>query len=460
MQLTTGQRVPLATLNLQQQLDVTFDVAGSASNYPALCFVLGEASRLIAPDATVSPSQPSYAGGAVSWQTGQRFSLDLGRLPAGVERLAFGLVLDGGDLRGVQRGSVSFGTAGSVAATWALSGSDFSNEKAIIAAEIYRHQGAWRVMINGQGFSDGLGGLVRHFGGAGLPDLRATPPPAPPAPAPTPSPAPNRSGGLDLSRPGRSGAPPAGQPPAPTPNPPSGGLSLNRNRGASSPPSASSAPPSAAPSRPISLTKITLEKQGQSARISLQKAGTQRVHVNLNWEAKPTNAAPSGGGGFLSKLLDSVTGADKAADLDLGCMYELASGEKGVIQALGGNFGNSGGVPFIKLDQDDRSGASVGGENLFIERPDLIRKVLIFAFIYEGAGNFSDVGGRLSFNDPQGNEIKMSLSNPAALPFCAVALVQAQGGELVITKEERYFSGHRDCDQAFGFGFSWKAGRK
>lgn len=450
MQLATGQRVPLATLNLQQQLDVIFNVSGSASNYAAVCFLLGADSRLISPDATVSPGQPSSAGGAVTWQAGQRLSLNLGRLPANVERLAFGLVPDGGDLRGVQRGEISFGTAGSAAATWAFSGSDFSNEKAIIAAEIYRHQGAWRLMINGQGFTDGLSGLVRHFGGDGLPNLRAAPPPPPSAPTP---PASNPRGGLDLSRSGRSSTPPAGQPPAPA----SGGLSLNRNRDSSP----SSAPPSSsAPSRPISLTKITLEKQGQSARISLQKAGTQRVHINLNWEAKPTSAAPSGGGGFLSKLLGSMTGTGAAADLDLGCMYELASGEKGVIQALGGNFGRADGPPFIKLDKDDRSGAVAGGENLFIERPDLIRKVLIFAFIYEGAGNFSEVGGRLSFNDPQGNEIKMQLSNPAALPFCAVALVQAQGGELVITKEERYFSGHRDCDEAFGFGFSWKAGRK
>ncbi|AZI43186.1 tellurium resistance protein TerA [Deinococcus psychrotolerans] len=463
MQLITGQRVPLATLNIQQQLDLTFDVAGSAPQYAALCFLLGADSRLISPDATISPSQPTAAGGAVTWQTGQpgqRFSLDLGRLPATVERLAFGLVPEGGDLRGVQRGTVSFGTAGNAAATWTLSGPDFSNEKAIIAAEIYRHQGAWRLMINGQGFSDGLSGLVRHFGGTGLPSLRAAPPPAP-IPPPTPPASPPSGGGLDLSRRGRPDAAPAGQPPAPVQPPASGGMSLNRNRGTSpSSTSPSSTPSNAAPSRPISLTKITLEKQGQSARISLQKAGTQRIHVNLNWEAKPSSAAPSGGGGFLSKLLGSVTGADKAADLDLGCMYELASGEKGVIQALGGNFGKADGPPFIKLDQDDRSGASAGGENLYIERPDLIRKVLIFAFIYEGAGNFSEVGGRLSFNDPQGNEIKMSLSNPAALPFCAVALVQAHGNELVITKEERYFSGHRDCDQAFDFGFSWKAGRK
>ena len=438
MQLATGQRVPLATLNLQQDVDLSFSVSGSASRYVAVCFLLGADSRLVQPGALVSPAQPRSPDGAVTLQA-ERFHVELARLPSGVERLAFGLVPENGDLRGVGRGEVSVAAPnGPAAASWTFAGTDFGNERAIIAFEVYRHQGAWRLMVNGQGFADGLGGLMRHFGGNGVPDLRPAAPPAPtPAPPPPAAPAPQPpTGGLNLSRPGRSDVP----------TPPAG--------------SASPAPASSAPARPLSLTKITLDKQGQSARISLQKAGTQRVHVNLNWEAKPTNAAPSSGGGFLSKLLGSVTGTNAAADLDLGCMYELASGEKGVIQALGGNFGNAGGPPFIKLDQDDRSGASAGGENLYIERPDLIRKVLIFAFIYEGAGNFSEVGGRLSFTDPQGNEVKMQLSNPAALPFCAVALVQAQGGELVITKEERYFSGHRDCDEAFGFGFSWKAGRK
>ncbi|GAA4019220.1 TerD family protein [Deinococcus rubellus] len=452
MQLATGQRVPLASLNIQQDVDLTFSVSGLASRYAAVCFVLGADSRLIQPDATVSPAQPRSHDGAVTFQA-ERFRVELARLSPGVERLAFGLVPENGDLRGVGRGEVSLSApSGPSAASWTFSGSDFGNERAIIALELYRHQGAWRLMVNGQGFADGLGGLMRHFGGSGVPDLRPAAPPIPtPAPPSPPAPVPQPpTGGLNLSRHGRSDAPTPLASPA---SPPSGGGPLSLNRNASAPASSSSA-------RPISLTKITLDKQGQSARISLQKAGTQRVHVNLNWDAKPTNAAPSGGGGFLSKLLGSVTGTNAAADLDLGCMYELASGEKGVIQALGGNFGNAGGPPFIKLDQDDRSGASAGGENLYIERPDLICKVLIFAFIYEGAGNFSEVGGRLSFNDPQGNEIKMQLSNPAALPFCAVALVQAQGSELVITKEERYFSGHRDCDEAFGFGFSWKAGRK
>ena len=415
MQLSLGQRSPLATLNLSSMLDVVYDVSGQAESAP-VCFLLGADSKALGE--AVSPGQPRSTDGAINYSA-QRFEVQLERLAAGVERLAFCLVPASGGLKGVQRGAVSLNTSGgAAAATWNFTGAEFGTETAIIALELYRHQGAWRVMVNGQGFADGLSGLVRNFAASRSPDLRA---PAPPTPTPQNA----SSGRIDVTKPGSSSSPPSG------------------NSG-----------------RSISLTKITLDKQGQSARISLQKAGTQRVHVNLNWDAKPASAAPSGGGGFLGKLLGSVTGAGQAADLDLGCMYELTSGEKGVIQALGGNFGKSGGPPYITLDQDDRSGASAGGENLYIERPDLIRKVLIFAFIYEGAGNFSDVGGRLSFTDPQGNEVKMQLSNPAREPFCAVALVEARGGELVITKEERYFSGHRDADAAFGFGFSWKAGRK
>ena len=51
MQLATGQRVALATLNLQQDVDLTFSVSGSASRYAAVCFLLSADSRLVQPDA-------------------------------------------------------------------------------------------------------------------------------------------------------------------------------------------------------------------------------------------------------------------------------------------------------------------------------------------------------------------------------------------------------------------------
>ncbi|MFC6592777.1 hypothetical protein ACFP81_12735 [Deinococcus lacus] len=44
--------------------------------------------------------------------------------------------------------------------------------------------------------------------------------------------------------------------------------------------------------------------------------------------------------------------------------------------------------------------------------------------------------------------------------FCAIALIENYGGDIKVTKEERYFTGHQACDQHYGFGFNWAAGSK
>ncbi len=73
-------------------------------------------------------------------------------------------------------------------------------------------------------------------------------------------------------------------------------------------------------------------------------------------------------------------------DLDLAALYELADGRKGVVQALGNTFGDLDGPPYVKLDADDRTGSSAAGETLFINLDHTadIRRILVFAFIYEG----------------------------------------------------------------------------
>jgi stress response protein SCP2 len=39
-----------------------------------------------------------------------------------------------------------------------------TRETALVCAEIYRRNGQWRLRAVGQGYSDGLAGLVRDFG--------------------------------------------------------------------------------------------------------------------------------------------------------------------------------------------------------------------------------------------------------------------------------------------------------
>lgn len=218
--------------------------------------------------------------------------------------------------------------------------------------------------------------------------------------------------------------------------------------GAASPPVPPTPPP---PAPKINLGKLTLEKPGDKRSVSLAKSGgDEPIHINLNWNQQGGSARR----GFFS-------GGVSAPDLDLGCMWELKNGTMGVIQPLGNNFGAKTAPPFIYLDKDDRSGAAADGENLFIMRPTEIKRVMVFALIYEGANDFTSVGGRLRLKDSSGAETEIYLNNPDAnRTFCAVALVEERNGEVTITKEERYFRGHQDADQYYRFGFRWTAGRK
>ncbi len=201
---------------------------------------------------------------------------------------------------------------------------------------------------------------------------------------------------------------------------------------------------------------ITLQKRGDKHQINLSKEQKVqlKVDVNLNW-----NSVEAKSSGLLGKLFGG--GSSAAPDLDLGCMYELNDGSKGVIQPLGGNFGSLTAPPFIFMDKDDRSGRAADGENMVIVRPDTIKRVLVFALIYQGAKDFRTVNGRMHFKMSNGEEIRIELDNPGENQlFCAAAMIQFTEAGVVMTKEERYFNGHRAADDHYGFGFQWTTGSK
>ena len=52
-------------------------------------------------------------------------------------------------------------------------------------------------------------------------------------------------------------------------------------------------------------------------------------------------------------------------DLDLGCLYELTDGTKGVVQPLGSFLGDLNEPPYVKLSGDDRFG-SASGETIYV----------------------------------------------------------------------------------------------
>jgi tellurite resistance protein TerA len=211
-------------------------------------------------------------------------------------------------------------------------------------------------------------------------------------------------------------------------------------------------PAAVAAGAPVSLSKVTLTKAAPS--VSLTKHGGVRgmMQVNLNWDARPPER------GFFKKTTP--------LDLDLGCLYEFSDGTKGVVQALGNAFTavNRGGKQLLRLDGDDRSGSVSTGENLFVDLSDpaQIKRILVFALIYEGAANWAAANGVATLTPAGAPPIEVLLDDPRdGARICAIALISNQNGEIVINREVNYLNGaQRALDEAYGWGMNWTRGRK
>jgi len=228
-----------------------------------------------------------------------------------------------------------------------------------------------------------------------------------------------------------------------------GGLApLARSFGIEVADEALAAPASPAPPMPaaISLSKVTLDKPGQS--ISLEKRGGSfgEIVVNLNWSRE--KSSPAGGVGH-------------AIDLDLGCLYELADGTKFVVQALGNLFGSLDGPPYIKLDGDDRTGDVSKGETLRVNgaRWSDIRRIAIFAHIYQGVPNWSATDGVVFVSMPDQPPIEVRMTEGSdAQSLCGVVLLENDRGSLKATRIVRYYPGRVELDRDLGWGMEWSYG--
>lgn len=197
--------------------------------------------------------------------------------------------------------------------------------------------------------------------------------------------------------------------------------------------------------------KIQLTKSSPSISLTKSGAASGSMRLNLRWSS-------GGGGGFFRKK--------EAIDLDLGCLYEFADGSKGVVQALGKAFtaGTAAGRPIIRLDGDDRSGSGTAGENLHVDlsRTDDIRRILFFAFIYDGVPNWAAADGVVTVHPQSGPEIETRLDETSdKARMCAIALLERHGGDLVLQRENRYINGgQRLLDETYGWGLRWTTGSK
>lgn len=199
---------------------------------------------------------------------------------------------------------------------------------------------------------------------------------------------------------------------------------------------------------------ISLEK---GKKVSLKKgaqAGLGEILVNLNWNSKPIKKG----------LLGGLLGGGQGIDLDLGCLFELKDGRKGVVQALGNAFGSLQQPPFISLDGDDRTGAVATGENLRIDgnRIAFFKRILVYTFIYEGVANWKHADATVTIKYPGAEDIivKMDSYNSSDC-MCGLVLLENINDETFsVEKIVQFYPGHPALDAAFNWGLQWRAGRK
>lgn len=284
-----------------------------------------------------------------------------------------------------------------------------TTETAFVLGELYRRGDAWKFRAVGQGYDTGLEGLATDFGISVEDDAAES-----------------------------SGPSPA-QPSAPTPTAP------------------------AAPEQPatpqVNLSKVELTKQ--TPRVSLAKQGGTHgyMRVNLNWTVRGATQR-----GLFRK------GRTPAAelDLDLSCLWEMTDGSRGLVHALG-SMGELNSVPFMQLDQDDRSGAIDTGENLTInlDRAAHFKRLLVFANIYEGAPSFQGIDAVATLYPQSGGPIEIRMDDcTVPSPVVALFLIHNVDGEFVVQREANYIVPDRGVfrqqavDRAYGWNLTWQAARK
>ncbi len=173
------------------------------------------------------------------------------------------------------------------------------------------------------------------------------------------------------------------------------------------------------------------------------------IVLNLNWNAGSAKR------GFF--------GGSKAVDLDLGVLFELQDGYRGVIQALGNQFGGFHSEPWIELSGDDRTGAVAAGETIRINGKyfDRIKRIAVFALIYDGVPNWQQTDGIVRMNIPGQPEIEVQMNegrNDRRL--CGIALIDNVGGQMKVTRHMQYYQNQKPFADDIGIFLRWTAGSK
>ncbi|MEW1694862.1 Tellurium resistance [Streptomyces sp. NPDC093249] len=219
---------------------------------------------------------------------------------------------------------------------------------------------------------------------------------------------------------------------------------------------------------------IDLTKRRPTVSLTKQGAATGNLRVNLSWRMRTSDLEgrqrrstaqllrnPSQL--FKPEVVQAHTQGMVNVDLDLGCLYELSDGSKGVVQPLGGFFGDLNEAPYVKLSGDDRFGGS-SGETIYVnlDHKDEIKRLLFFAYIYDQTPAFDRTHAKITLYPSNGPRIEIELDERAPQArSCAVFSVENTKGQLIVRREVRFVYGFQaELDRLYGWGLQWGRGYK
>ncbi|HBR69542.1 MAG TPA: Tellurium resistance protein TerA [Rhodospirillaceae bacterium] len=200
-----------------------------------------------------------------------------------------------------------------------------------------------------------------------------------------------------------------------------------------------------------------LDDIGESLAVSPGPGGFESILIGVTWDNAKLKKA-----GFIGKMIGKAKNA--GVDLDIGCLYELADGTRGAIQAFGEKFGNLDALPYIALSEDERTGNTEGHDEYILIKGanwDKIKRILVYIYIYDGAARWSQIRPQIVIDIPGESDLVVTLgAHDDALCLCAVGEVENVRGGIRLTNRSEYFPGHEEMDRAFGFGLKWDDGKK
>ena len=185
--LKKGQKVDLTKGNpgLKKVIvglgwDVNRYDGGSDFDLDASAFMLGANGHVTADSDFIFYSNAAHASGSVVYggdnRTGagegddEQITVDLGLVPANIEKIDFTVTIYEADVRRQNFGQVSNAyvrivdeATGSELIRYDLE-EDYSIETALVVGELYRHGGEWKFNAIGSGFQGGLEALCRNYG--------------------------------------------------------------------------------------------------------------------------------------------------------------------------------------------------------------------------------------------------------------------------------------------------------